>query len=774
MATQSRVGWRPYVNLATATYLLDTYNGVSAAYSLRRLNSTYTGPAIRVRRSLDNTESPIGFDANGELDTNALLSFVKPSITGYLLDQYSGSLIGLSLRKISGAYSGAAIRVRRSSDNAEQDIAFDASGNLDTVSLLSFVGSGNGFVKTWYDQSGNSRNATQTTVASQPKIVNNGSILTQGGKPSIKYDGVDDYMVISTFTAAVKTIFVLFQQNIVNNYDGVVTARPNGETSLGSASDERSGFTYANSTTVIDSFNSTSFFINSFQTNTTESLNGLNYAQYIKTNSLGGVKNFVIGSDIMGGGRWLDGSVNEIIMYSTDLTSNRASFIGNNNTYYSWGIFNNNGYVNSWYDQSGFSRHAIQTTAACQPQIVSNNSVIVENSKPFIKYDGSNDYFAVTTFSDKIQTIFSLFKKDTDSFSTYNGIITARDASSTIVSNSNERVGFTGTPNNSNITGFENTTSVWMNSVIRDVVSYRTYTSGQSLPYKIDLNLITQFATSSMAGTKNIALGADVLGARYLSGTIREVILYSSDQSTNRASIENNINSYYSVWDNIVTTGLSLNLDLTKKSSYPGTGTTLFDLAGSNNGTMMNGVGYTASNGGGLTFNGTNQYVDFGQNKFKVDNFTMEIVFKIDQLPTVAGVCNIPQYGIIGQQDWGYTLRMWADGKAAFRVSDASGGEITVKTQNSVVGSRCHITVKKNGTSISIYLNGVLQNTATLASSTVRWYYNTWPFQIGNAQCGMGNYYINGTINLARFYTTVLTDAEILQNFNATKSKFGI
>jgi len=49
MATQSgRIGWRPYVNLATATYLLDTYGGASVAYSLRKINSGYTGSAIRI------------------------------------------------------------------------------------------------------------------------------------------------------------------------------------------------------------------------------------------------------------------------------------------------------------------------------------------------------------------------------------------------------------------------------------------------------------------------------------------------------------------------------------------------------------------------------------------------------------------------------------------------------------------------------------------------------------------------------------------------------
>jgi hypothetical protein len=76
MATQSRVGWKPYVNLNTATYLLDTYGGAAAAYSLRKINSAYSGSVIRVRRSGDNVERDIPFGANGDLDTNTLLDFV--------------------------------------------------------------------------------------------------------------------------------------------------------------------------------------------------------------------------------------------------------------------------------------------------------------------------------------------------------------------------------------------------------------------------------------------------------------------------------------------------------------------------------------------------------------------------------------------------------------------------------------------------------------------------------------------------------------------------
>jgi len=106
-----------------------------------------------------------------------------------LLDTYSGATAAYSLRKLSGAYTGSAIRVRRSSDNTEQNIGFDGSGNLDTTSLLSFVGSGNGFVTTWYDQSGNSNNSSQWSASSQPQIVSSGSLINVNNKPSVYFNG---------------------------------------------------------------------------------------------------------------------------------------------------------------------------------------------------------------------------------------------------------------------------------------------------------------------------------------------------------------------------------------------------------------------------------------------------------------------------------------------------------------------------------------------------------------------------------------------------------
>lgn len=99
------------------------------------------------------------------------------------------SAAAFSLRKLSSSYTGKAIKVRRNSDNTLLDIDFLPSGDLDTIGLKTFVGSANGYVETWYDQSGNARNVTQATLANQPRIVLGGVIEYSGQRPAIYFAG---------------------------------------------------------------------------------------------------------------------------------------------------------------------------------------------------------------------------------------------------------------------------------------------------------------------------------------------------------------------------------------------------------------------------------------------------------------------------------------------------------------------------------------------------------------------------------------------------------
>jgi hypothetical protein len=118
---------------------------------------------------------------------NSLIGAISGAFLGiYILDIFPGASIGFSLRQLRTGVIKC-VRVRRSSDNTEQDFGF-VNGYLDTVSLLSFVGGGDGFVKTWYDQSVNALDATEVTTALQPQIVGSGALLINNNKATIGFN----------------------------------------------------------------------------------------------------------------------------------------------------------------------------------------------------------------------------------------------------------------------------------------------------------------------------------------------------------------------------------------------------------------------------------------------------------------------------------------------------------------------------------------------------------------------------------------------------------
>jgi hypothetical protein len=128
--------------------------------------------------------------------------------------------VAYGLRRLSRFWTGAAIRVMRTSDNSQLDIGFIGE-DLDIVTLLAFVGSDNGEIVIWYDQSGNGRHAV-STAGRRPRIVSNGVLQTEGGKPAILFDGVDDYLAApSPLIDTTHSLFVLFTPKIENEFGTV-------------------------------------------------------------------------------------------------------------------------------------------------------------------------------------------------------------------------------------------------------------------------------------------------------------------------------------------------------------------------------------------------------------------------------------------------------------------------------------------------------------------------------------------------------------------------
>jgi hypothetical protein len=261
------------------------------------------------------------------------LNVVQP----LLLDTYTDAAAAYSVRKLRTAYAGSAIRVRRSSDNAEQNIGF--SGNdLDTSALTTFCGAGNGFVTTWYDQSGNANNAIQTTAANQPQIVSAGAVLLQGTKPTLRFDGTNDFMDASGVTTGnPKSIFIATKAISLPGvevviFDSVTTNQAllykaaNNIISIGFGTFSSTSYTATTNYilySILHNGSTSNVYINSstqILTNAnlgTNAFNGLRIAAVRGTASL-----------------FYDGNMPEYIVWGSNQASNRTGIETNINTYY--------------------------------------------------------------------------------------------------------------------------------------------------------------------------------------------------------------------------------------------------------------------------------------------------------------------------------------------------------------------------------------------------------------------------------------------------------
>ena len=265
-------------------------------------------------------------------------SFPLGSVAELLLDLYPGAAGAYSLRKIRGAYSGSAIRVRESSGNTEADIGFDSNGDLDTTALLAHTGSNDGLVVTWYDQSGNGNDATQATSTEQPRIVSAGAVLLQNGTPIIDFDGVDDFLdtVFATSIVQPGTIFTASTSTNVNSdLHFFIASRISGarwQLWVSSNSAEPKIFSGAVLSSGINLTDDQQFLASIVFNGVNSKLNidGTQVATGdAGTNNLDG---FSIGQDPNGNsGNQMS---QEVIIYPSDQSSNRADIETNINNYY--------------------------------------------------------------------------------------------------------------------------------------------------------------------------------------------------------------------------------------------------------------------------------------------------------------------------------------------------------------------------------------------------------------------------------------------------------
>jgi hypothetical protein len=477
------------------------------------------------------------------------------------------------------------MRVREDSGDTETDIGFDANGNLDTAAIATHCGSANGYVTKWYDQAasggtGSGNDAAQTTNGSQPQIYNGSAVITENGKPIL----ITGYLSTTLSNSGNTSIFSVVKGPNVGSrsisvsrggllpYMGWAQA-----TSSTSASDTVTNYVNGGTGSTLtrqqlhDGLNSSQAsltMIGSMSTNPTVTLGWSSVMDMHKSQEFilfdsdqssnrSGIEtdlnaHFQIGNFPNPTSGLLSTYTGAAAAYSVRQLANTALICmrvrrDNDDAEQDFGFdtngdldtaaiatfvgSGNNGYVSKWYDQSGNGNDAEQSTHSNQPQIYDGSAVITENGKPTLKEGSTSTYGLSSTFSSSISQPVSIYSTHVD------------------LSTNNFHEGITndlalrGHGGAYRMRGDDNV------DLVLSSPSRATLLNSQVLIY-----MLYDGANSEIAANGNTASTGTVdtngtSGFNLRSHNIRrqEFLVFEAD-NTNRTAIETNINNYYSIY----------------------------------------------------------------------------------------------------------------------------------------------------------------------------------------------------------------------------------
>ena len=333
-----------------------------------------------------------------------------------------------------------------------------------------------------------------------------------------------------------------------------------------------------------------------------------------------------------------------------------------------------------------------------------------------------------------------------------------------------------------------------LTSFIRDswvhyclVVNYST-----NLAYNY-LNGVLVSTFSVAAITNNLSVTSLYLFSRnnslnWVTGRLGTFHMYNKALSSQE--VLQNYNATKNRFINVlppVRDNLILELDAGNLSSYPGSGTTWFDLSGNNlNGTLTNGPTYSFSDSASsIVFDGTNDYVNIPSSSlfnFASGDFSVELVTYYYASTTSDNIYR-PAF-ILGSGNTYLTMNKWRSGvgNGVFVDYSVAGSRYTITTTNSVPspvvnntitsplydvnGKYTHFVIRVSANVMTLYINSVSYGSVNLAS---RWNTNLG-LRIGTE----GSDYMSGLIPYIKFYNRALSATEIAQNFNFYRTRYGI
>jgi hypothetical protein len=229
----------------------------------------------------------------------------------------------------------------------------------------------------------------------------------------------------------------------------------------------------------------------------------------------------------------------------------------------------------------------------------------------------------------------------------------------------------------------------------------------------------------------------------------------------------------------IVTNGLVLCLDAANRKSYPGSGTTWTDLSGKgNNVAFGNGTIFSNLNGGLVSFDGTNDYASAAANSdfaYGTGDYAIEILMyatTLAQTGSYPGAEHVIYAQTVGGTN--YLVMVFNGSGIISFVYAASGGGTAVSSPTNTIKAQVyhHVVVSRIGSNLRLYVDN---NIAAEQTNTFNFSNTTYPPTIGNYSHSYGEIPFAGRIPIVRIYKGKgLTQAEIQQNFNATRGRYGI
>jgi hypothetical protein len=228
----------------------------------------------------------------------------------------------------------------------------------------------------------------------------------------------------------------------------------------------------------------------------------------------------------------------------------------------------------------------------------------------------------------------------------------------------------------------------------------------------------------------------------------------------------------------VVRTNLQLYVDAAIPSSYSGSGSSWYDLSGnSRNGNLQSGAGYNASNGGSITFDGSTSVVDFGNLGLSLNAFSVQWFTKVNA--NAGGYACWMAAAATGGMDYitGFNFDMSNPISSAVDIISHEGafspGTGDQYPGSTPFGTWFNITFTVDSSAIRLYVNGVAQDVRAVTGSGP---VSTQRFILGRRiiSGANSNNALNGNISQVLFYDKVLTPAEITQNYNFSKSRYGL